>query len=79
MEHLQDFAMDSADQKSLIFVFTSGDSRVPDIFYERSSKSRLESPVILGDITDQEAVRYLRCKCQNASNDTIANAVKLTG
>ena len=76
---LQDTAKDAADRRNIIILFVSSERNVPSIIKSRSSVSRLHPSIILGDITDQEAIHYLSCMCPNASNNTITNTVRLTG
>ena len=76
---LQDTAMDVSDKRSMVVLFASSESSVPNIMKSRSAKSRLSAILKIGDITDKEAVNYLTCMCPNATQDVIAKAVQLIG
>ena len=60
-------------------VFASSGSGIPNLLSARSSASRLFGGVNIGDITDEQALEYLTCLCNDASSDEIAAAVKLVG
>ena len=76
---LQDAAKEISDNKLLIVVFAASDSSVPNLMRARSSISRLIGTIDVGDITDQQALNYLTCMCDNASSDNVATAVNLVG
>ena len=68
-----------SDDRLVVIAFASSDSGVPNLMYARSSVSRLLGGVDVGDITDEQALDYLTCLCNDASSDEIATAVKLVG
>ena len=76
---LQDFAKDTTDEKVLNILFASSESSVLNIMRSRSSKSRLHEIIIVGDITDEEAIHYLSCMCPDATKDVVSKAVSLVG
>ena len=76
---LQDTAKEMSDKKLLIVVFAASDSSVPNLMRARSSISRLLTTIDIGDITDEQALDYLTCLCDDASNDEIATVVNLVG
>ena len=76
---LQDTAKDVSDKRYMLVLFASRESSVPNIMKSRSAISPLVHTLIIGDITDKEAVNYLTCRCPNATNDVIAKAVQLIG
>ena len=76
---LQDYAKERSDAQSMVILFASSESIVPDILRSRSAKSRLGGEVRIGDITDKEAVGYLTCMCPNTSSDVIHKGVELVG
>ena len=79
MAALQDTAKFISDDGLLIVVFASSGSGIPNLLNARSSVSRLFGGVDVGDITDEQALEYLTCLCNDASSDEIAAAVKLVG
>ena len=76
---LQDTAKEMSDKRLLFVVFVASDSSVPDLMTARSSISRLFYTIDIGDLTDEQALDYLTCLCDGASNDEIATAVNLVG
>ncbi|CAI2195112.1 2983_t:CDS:2 [Funneliformis geosporum] len=61
MEDLQDLAKLYADQSSCVVVFVSSEGTVPRMMMQRSSWSRADQqPIFIGDLTDEEALTYLR-------------------
>jgi len=60
LEKWQDFAKIMADQKLLVVVFVSSDGKVPNAFLARSSASRMQKPIEIGDLNENEAIDYLR-------------------
>ena len=79
VELLQDTAKEMSDIRLLIVVFVASDSSIPDLMTARSSISRLFYTIDIGDLTDEQALDYLTCLCDGASNDEIATAVNLVG
>ena len=60
---LQDFAKDRTDEGSLRVVFVSSDGSVLEQLQSRSAKSRMRKrPFEVGDISDKEAVEFLKRK-----------------
>ncbi|RHZ81271.1 hypothetical protein Glove_122g7 [Diversispora epigaea] len=58
---LQDFAKDSADGGTLVIVFIASEGLVPQIMKSRRSAwSRAITPFEVGDISDEEAVKFLQ-------------------
>ncbi|RHZ44228.1 hypothetical protein Glove_750g52 [Diversispora epigaea] len=57
---LQDFAKDCADKGTLVFVFIASEDLVPQIMKSRSAWSRAIIPFEVGDISDEEAVKFLQ-------------------
>jgi hypothetical protein len=63
LANLQDFAKDRTDEGSLRMVFVSSDGSVLEQFLSRSAKSRMwKLPFEVGDISDKEAVEFLKRK-----------------
>ena len=79
MQLLQDTAKHISDDKLVIVAFASSDSLIPNLMRARSSASRLIGRVVIGDITDEQALDYLTCLCNDASSDELATVVKLVG
>ena len=79
IHQLQDYAKERSDKQTMVILFASSESIVPNIMRSRSAKSRLSGGVHVGDITDKEAVNYLTCMCPNISSDVIHKAVDLVG
>lgn len=79
VEVSQDTAKQMSDDRLVVMAFASSDSGVPNLMYVRSSVSRLLGGVDVGDITDEQALDYLTCLCNDASSDEIATVVKLVG
>lgn len=75
---LQDFAKTVADEKLLTIIFASSEGTVPKLFTSRSSKSRLTS-LFVNDISDGDAIKYLKCRLPAFSNETIIKTVELLG
>jgi len=60
LENLQDWAKDSADNRSIQVVFVASEGSVPRQFQSRSAWSRARWPPIeIGDLDDQQAIHYL--------------------
>jgi hypothetical protein len=60
-EQLQDFAKDRTDEGSLRVVLVSSDGSVLEKLQSRSAKSRMRKPPFeVGDISDKEAVEFLK-------------------
>ncbi|CAG8532037.1 11459_t:CDS:2 [Scutellospora calospora] len=57
---LQDFAKDCADKGTLVIVFIASEGLVPQIMKSRSAWSRASIPFQVGDISDEEAVKFLQ-------------------
>ncbi|CAG8649106.1 7659_t:CDS:2, partial [Ambispora gerdemannii] len=57
---LQDFAKDCADKGTLVIVFIASEGLVPQIMKSRSAWSRASTPFEVGDISDEEAVKFLQ-------------------
>jgi len=63
LANLQDFAKDRTDEGSLRVVFVSSDGSVLEQFLRRSAKSRMWKLLFeVGDISDKEAVEFLKRK-----------------
>ena len=63
LANLQDFAKDRTDEGSLRMVFVSSDGSVLEQLKRRSAKSRMRKlPFEVGDISDKEAVEFLKRK-----------------
>ncbi|CAG8714162.1 9854_t:CDS:2, partial [Ambispora leptoticha] len=57
---LQDFAKDCADKGTLVIVFIASEGLVPQIMRSRSAWSQASTPFEVGDISDEEAVKFLQ-------------------
>lgn len=76
---LQDMAKRASDEGSMVVLFTSSESSIPNIIRSRSAKSRLFETILIGEITDEEASEYLTCMRPNASKEDVTKAVQLVG
>jgi len=59
---LQDDAKYHADESNYVTVFVSSEGTVPRMMMTRSSWSRAKHPVVIGDLTETEALKYLEAK-----------------
>ncbi|CAG8684004.1 4047_t:CDS:2, partial [Ambispora gerdemannii] len=57
---LQDFAKSGADRDTLVIVFIASEGSVPQIMKSRSAWSRASATFEVGDISDEEAVKFLQ-------------------
>ncbi|CAG8655105.1 6403_t:CDS:2, partial [Ambispora gerdemannii] len=59
LDILQDDAKDNADDRKYIAVFVSSEGNVPRRMQSRSSWSRAEAPIEIGDLSREESLNYL--------------------
>ncbi|CAG8723040.1 9736_t:CDS:2, partial [Ambispora leptoticha] len=57
---LQDFAKSGADRGTLVIVFIASEGLIPQIMKSRSAWSRASATFEVGDISDEEAVKFLQ-------------------
>lgn len=77
---LQDMAKEAVDRGGYMKVlFLSSESSVPTILRSRSAKSRMRSTTYVGDISDEEAIEYITCMCNNASKELVTQVVHYFG
>ena len=76
---LQDTAKQASDEGFMVVLFASSESSVTKIMCSRSAKSRLRHTIQVGDITNEEAFKYLTCMCPKASEEDVQKAVDLFG
>ena len=75
---LQGFAKSMADNRLLSIVLAGSEGKLIDFLYESSLASRLAVYAMATDISFEEAVTYLTCRCpQTAMN--VTDMVKLVG
>ena len=78
---LQAFAKRMADERLITIYFASSEGKVYNLFHHKSASSRLVIlfPHRTWDLPRIEAVKYLECLCQFASNDIITEIIDVVG
>jgi KaiC/GvpD/RAD55 family RecA-like ATPase len=77
---LQAFAKRMADERLITIYFASSEGKVYNLFHQKSASSRLVIfPHRTWDLPRIEAVKYLECLCQFASNDIITEVIDVVG
>ncbi|RUS14985.1 P-loop containing nucleoside triphosphate hydrolase protein [Endogone sp. FLAS-F59071] len=56
---LQDDAKTHADKRDYVVVFVSSEGSIPRSMMLRSAWSRAKTPIVIGDVTEKEALNYL--------------------
>jgi hypothetical protein len=77
LAQFQDYAKEAADKNQVRVVFVSSEGHIPRRMQERSSWSRLDQILEIGDISRDESLEYLRL--QNVNADIAASATALVG
>ena len=75
---LQGFAKSMADERLLSIVLAGSEGKLVNFLYHSSSASRLAPYTMAPDISFEEAVTYLTCRCPQTSVN-ITDVVKLVG